>query len=47
MIISASCLFKFVQDIKLAHPAAIKTNVELIPSYCSNTSTFFFNSPAK
>lgn len=36
MIISASCLLKFVQDIKLAHPAAIKTNVELIPSYCSN-----------
>lgn len=46
VIISASCLFKFVQDIKSAHPAAIKTNAKLTPPYCSNKSTIFFYLPA-
>lgn len=47
MIISASCLYELVQDIKSAHPAAIKTNAELIPSYCSNRSTFCIHLPTK
>lgn len=37
MIILASCVFKFVQDIKSAHLAAIKF-FELISSYCSNSN---------